>query len=106
VGGACGTYGRERKVYEVMWERDHLEDRGVDGRMGSEWILRRLAGGGGECIHLAWDKDHWHSLVDTVMNQSRSVAIFRYSLRSCAEKYFKTVRINFFGFLHNFFVMI
>jgi hypothetical protein len=62
--------------------------------------------GGVECIHLAWDKDHWQSLVDTVMNQSRSIAIFRYSLRSCAEKYFKTVRINFFGFLHNFFVMI
>jgi hypothetical protein len=28
-------------------ERDHSEDRGVDGRMGSEWILERLAGGGG-----------------------------------------------------------
>jgi hypothetical protein len=27
--------------------RDHLEDGGVDGRMGLEWILRRLAGGGG-----------------------------------------------------------
>jgi hypothetical protein len=26
-------------------ERDHLEDQGVDGRMGSEWILGRLAGG-------------------------------------------------------------
>jgi hypothetical protein len=28
-------------------ERDHSEDRGVDGRMGLEWILERLAGGGG-----------------------------------------------------------
>jgi hypothetical protein len=26
-------------------EIDHSEDRGVDGRMGSEWILGRLAGG-------------------------------------------------------------
>jgi hypothetical protein len=26
-------------------ERDLLEDRGVDGRMGSEWLLGRLAGG-------------------------------------------------------------
>jgi hypothetical protein len=26
-------------------ERDHLEDRGIDGRMGSEFILGRLAGG-------------------------------------------------------------
>jgi hypothetical protein len=28
-------------------ERDHSEDRGVDGRMGLEWILVRLAGEGG-----------------------------------------------------------
>jgi hypothetical protein len=26
-------------------ERAHSEDRGADGRMGSEWIFRRLAGG-------------------------------------------------------------
>jgi hypothetical protein len=26
-------------------ERDHLEDQGIDGRMGSEWILWRLARG-------------------------------------------------------------
>jgi hypothetical protein len=26
-------------------ERDHLEDQGVNGRMGSECILGRLAGG-------------------------------------------------------------
>jgi hypothetical protein len=35
--------GEERKVYKVLVggqkERDHLEDQGVDGRMGSEWIL-------------------------------------------------------------------
>jgi hypothetical protein len=41
--------GEERKVYRVLVgkpeEGDHLEDQGVDGRMGSEWILRRLAGG-------------------------------------------------------------
>jgi hypothetical protein len=35
---------------------DHLEDQGVDGRMGSEWILRRLAGGGVEWIQLAHDR--------------------------------------------------
>jgi hypothetical protein len=31
------------------WEspegKDHLEDQGVDGRIGSKWILRRLVGG-------------------------------------------------------------
>jgi hypothetical protein len=25
-------------------ERDHLKDQAVDGRMGSDWILGRLAG--------------------------------------------------------------
>jgi hypothetical protein len=40
----------ERKAYIRFWwespkERDHLEDQGVDGRMGSECILWRLAGG-------------------------------------------------------------
>jgi hypothetical protein len=38
--------GEETKVYRV-WEsqkeRDHLKDQGVDGRMGSEWTLGRLA---------------------------------------------------------------
>jgi hypothetical protein len=26
-------------------ERDHLKDQSIDGRMGSEWILGRLAEG-------------------------------------------------------------
>jgi hypothetical protein len=32
-------------LWECQKKRDHLEDRGVDGRMGSEWMLRKLAGG-------------------------------------------------------------
>jgi hypothetical protein len=43
--------GEERKVYKVLVEspkeRDHWEDEGVGGRMGSEWILERLVGGYG-----------------------------------------------------------
>jgi hypothetical protein len=39
----------ERKVYRVLVGkpegRDHLEDRGVDGRMGSKWTLGRLVAG-------------------------------------------------------------
>jgi hypothetical protein len=31
--------------WESYKERDHSEDRGVDGRMGSEWILKGLARG-------------------------------------------------------------
>jgi hypothetical protein len=41
--------GVERKVYKVLVEspkeRDHLEDQGIGGKMGSEWILGRLAWG-------------------------------------------------------------
>jgi hypothetical protein len=37
------------KCSGFWWEnpkkRDHLEDQGIDGRMGSELILGRLAGG-------------------------------------------------------------
>jgi hypothetical protein len=48
-GGAYGTHGRGEKIVQGFgWkapkERDHLEDQGVDGRMGSEWILGRVAG--------------------------------------------------------------
>jgi hypothetical protein len=34
---------REKCARESPKERDHSEDRGVDGRMGSEWILGGLA---------------------------------------------------------------
>jgi hypothetical protein len=42
--GACDTHGEERKVYKVFVERpkerEHSEDRSVDGRMGSwrDWL--------------------------------------------------------------------
>jgi hypothetical protein len=40
--------GEEREVYKVLVGKpegkNHLEDQGVDGRMGSEWILGTLAG--------------------------------------------------------------
>jgi hypothetical protein len=44
------AWEKEGTCTGFWWEspkgRDHLEDQGVDGRMGSEWILRRLVGGG------------------------------------------------------------
>jgi hypothetical protein len=62
--------GEKRKCTGVWWEspkeRDHSEGPGVDGRMGSEWILGRLAGGV-EWIQLAQDRDRWRALVNTVM---------------------------------------
>jgi hypothetical protein len=43
--GHVACMGAARKVYSVLVgspkERDHLEDGGIDGRMGLEWILRR-----------------------------------------------------------------
>jgi hypothetical protein len=47
VGGTCGMHGRgmcTRFWWKIQKERDHLKDQGVDGRMGSEWIIGRLAG--------------------------------------------------------------
>jgi hypothetical protein len=46
-------------------ERYHLEDQVVDERMGSEWMLERLAGGV-EWINLAQDRGRWWALVNTV----------------------------------------
>jgi hypothetical protein len=47
--GHVARIGEGRNVYRLLMEnqkkRDHLEDQGVDGRMRSEWILGRLAGG-------------------------------------------------------------
>jgi hypothetical protein len=42
--GHVARMGEDRKVYSQK-ERDHLEDQGADGRIGLEWILRRLARG-------------------------------------------------------------
>jgi hypothetical protein len=53
--------------WESQKERDHSADQGVDGRMGSEWILGRLAGGVG-WIKLAEDRDGWRAVVNAVMN--------------------------------------
>jgi hypothetical protein len=42
------AWGRREKCKRSWWEylkeRDHSQDRGVDGRIGSELILGRLAG--------------------------------------------------------------
>jgi hypothetical protein len=47
--GHVARMGEERKLYGVLVritkERDHFEEQGVEGRMCSELILGRLAGG-------------------------------------------------------------
>jgi hypothetical protein len=41
--------GEERKVYKILvgkpMERNHWEDQSVGGKMGSEWMLGRMAWG-------------------------------------------------------------
>jgi hypothetical protein len=43
------TWERREKCARFLWEspkpRDNSEDQGIDGRVGSDWILGRLAGG-------------------------------------------------------------
>jgi hypothetical protein len=67
--GHVTRMGEGRNVYRVWWEsskeKDHLEDRGVDGRTGSIWTLGRLVGEEG--IHLARDRDR-RAVVNAVMN--------------------------------------
>jgi hypothetical protein len=31
--------------WESPYEKDHMEDQGLDGRIGSKWTIERLAGG-------------------------------------------------------------
>jgi hypothetical protein len=49
------TWEKREKCTRFRWEspkeRDHSEDRDVGGRMGSEWILGRLAG--------VWNRFSW-----------------------------------------------
>ena len=49
-------------------ERALVEDRGVDGRIILQRILRKWDGGGMEWIYLAQDMDRWRKLVNAVMN--------------------------------------
>jgi hypothetical protein len=61
----------ERKLYRVLVGKHEgkraLGNRDVGGKMGSQWLLERLAGGI-EWIELAQNKDRWRPLVNTVMS--------------------------------------
>jgi hypothetical protein len=56
--GMWHTWYRREKCTGFWWEipkeRDHSEDQGVGGRMGSQWILGRLAWGGGVWTGFDW----------------------------------------------------
>jgi hypothetical protein len=52
---------------ENLQGRGDSEDVGVDGRITSEWILKKLVEGM-DWIHLPKDRDQRWDLVNTVMN--------------------------------------
>jgi hypothetical protein len=49
-------------------ERDHWEDRDVDGRIILRWIFKEVACGGMDWIDLVQDMERWRALKNTVMN--------------------------------------
>jgi hypothetical protein len=60
------------EVHTGFWwgdlrERDHLEDRGVDGRIILKWIFKKWDGGM-DWIDMAEDRDRWRAVVNAVMN--------------------------------------
>jgi hypothetical protein len=48
-------------------KKGHLEERGVDGRMGKK-DLHDIGWEGVEWIHMAQDRDRWRAVVNAVMN--------------------------------------
>jgi hypothetical protein len=71
--GHVACTGEGRNAYTVLVGspegKNRLEDRDADGRMGSKWTSRRrTVGGDVEWIHLAQDRDHWHAVVNALMN--------------------------------------
>ena len=63
------------KVHTWFWwgnmrERGHFEDPDIDGRIILRWIFRKwdCKGWGMDSIGLAWDRNRWLALVNTVMN--------------------------------------
>jgi hypothetical protein len=58
---------RTKFWFEILKERAHSEDLGVDGKMILKWILEKR-GWGVDCIHLAHNMNRWWALANTVMN--------------------------------------
>jgi hypothetical protein len=53
----CSTYGKRRGLVRNPAVRDHLEDRGVGGRIILRWIFRKWDVGDMDWIHLAQVRD-------------------------------------------------
>jgi len=49
------------------WEREHLEDPDIDGRIILRWLFRKCDGSM-EWVYLPQDRDRWWAQVNAVMN--------------------------------------
>jgi len=71
MGGACGAYGRGRRVHRVLVGKP--EGKRPLGRPRRRWednikMDLREVGGGKAWMELAQDRDRWWVLVNMVMN--------------------------------------
>jgi hypothetical protein len=84
--------GEERKLYSILAEIpkkiDYSKDRGVDGRMGLEWIFSRLAWDV-EWFELAQDRGRWRAHVNTATN----VRVLAHGVRNNKMKFFAKIYI-------------
>ena len=72
MGGACKAYGGEERYMQgfgggIASERDHFEDRCVDGRIKLDWIFKKWVVDM-DWIDLAQDRDRWRAPVNVVIN--------------------------------------
>jgi hypothetical protein len=54
--------------WEILRERDHLGDPGVNEGINIKMDLQEVGCGGMDWIDLAQDRDRWRALVNAVMN--------------------------------------
>jgi hypothetical protein len=61
------------EMHTIFWlenlkGRDHLEGLSVDRKIILEWMLGKWGGEDVDWMYLAWNRDQWQTLVNTVMN--------------------------------------
>jgi hypothetical protein len=99
------AWERREKCTKFWWEslkdRDNWQDHVIGGKMGSEWILRRLAWGGLDCIQLSQDRDSWRAVVSAVMNLH--VLAPRRKLISCINITVTPILASDFFAFHSFY---
>ena len=72
--GTWHVFGRKKKcILDFGWEKYHLEDLGVDGRVILKEIFKKWGGKTIDWTDLAQYRDRWRALVDFSNEHSVSV---------------------------------